>query len=521
VSKRLPQLGPRAWLVAAGALAAVAFRALPGFEPRRDIPDAVERMLFEPADTSPAVVLVLALWLVFRRRERWRALPGACAPLALWAPLLAAGLAVFAWSRLTGAIDLLVPALLASGLGVAALLKGAAGLRALALPAAFLLFALPLPPALANGLIYRFQLWTAELAGRLLFWFGAPAHVAGETILRADYTFSVVEGCSGLRSVVTLAMLAVLMVDLFRRSGLHAWLLVLAAPVVAFGFNAVRAVALILNPHSAIASVHVAQGIAILLAGLLVLFAFDGLLERLLGRPRARAPQAAAPGARPPAPRAALAYLALLALLSVAVRPFPTFDVLPLALETRYAHSLGAWRGEPLQSDGLFLGSVAFREKLLARYRRGRDSLDLFLGVGDLSRRFGSALSAKTALPGSGWVIEERWRTPAGSNGRVAEALLIRSGPRWRLVHHWTEASRAPWIEALRSLLALDATPWRRPRDPLVVRLVTDLAGPGPEERERGAARLAAFTERLEPELAAMLRLMETGAKAQRGKDLS
>jgi hypothetical protein len=313
-------------------------------------------------------------------------------------------------------------------------------------------------------------------------------------------------------------MLAVLMVDLFRRSGLHAWLVVLAAPVVAFGFNAVRAVALILNPHSAIASVHVAQGIAILLAGLLVLFGLDGLLERLLPRPAARAPAHAAQARRPSAPRAALGYLALLVLLSVALRPFPPFDVLPVAIESRYSQALGRWRGEPLASDGLFLGSVSFRESLLARYRRGGESLDLFLGVGDLSRRFGSALSAKTELPGSGWVVEERWRTPVGANGREADGLLIRSGPRWRLVHHWREAALTPWREALRSLLALDATPWRRPRDPVVVRLVTDLGGPGPEERERAALRLEVFMERLEPELDALLRLMESQAKLQSGK---
>jgi exosortase len=507
---RLPDLRQPWRPVAASLLAAFAFRALATFEPSRAIPDPIERLLFEPADTSPAVVVVLGLWLLWRRRERWLALPGGSAAGALCLPWLAAGAGLLAWSRLTGATDLLVLALLATGFGLAALAKGAAGMRVVALPALFLLFALPIPPALSNALIYQLQLWTAELSGRLLFLFGSPAHVAGETILRANYTFSVVEGCSGLRSVVTLSMLAVLMVDLFRRRTAHALIVVLAAPFVAFLLNTVRAVALIVNPHSAIASVHVAQGIAILLCGLLVLYALDGLLERLLPRVAAARPGAAAAApARAARWPAALAYLGLLALGSVAIRPWTPRDIFPLGLENRYAKGLGEWRGSPLTVDPLFLGSVTFRESFSARYRRGADTLELFLGVGDLSQRFVSPLSAKTELPGSGWVVEERWKLALEPEGSDADALLIRSGARWRLVQHWTVASRGPFEEALRSLLALDATPWRRQRDPLVIRLVTDLSGPGADQRARAETRLQSFHEPLRVELQRMLRDMD------------
>jgi exosortase len=237
-----PRTSPqRASLVGGFLLAAFAYRDLLLFEPRQAIPDPVERLLFEPADTTPALIVGLALWLLYRRRDRWGGLPRGSGPLWLTLPLLAAGAAVLVWARLTGAHDLLALSLLASGLGLASLGRGVAGVRVLLLPTLFLLFALPLPPALSNGLIFRFQLWTAEIAGQLLFWLGMPARVVGESILRSDFTFSVIEGCSGLRSAVTLSMLAVLMVDLFRRRRLHAVIVVLAAPLVAFGFNAVRA----------------------------------------------------------------------------------------------------------------------------------------------------------------------------------------------------------------------------------------------------------------------------------------
>src|SRR5262245_20466947 len=67
--------------LAVGILLAVfAYRELLLFEPNRAIPDPVERMLFEPADTSPALIVAMALWLLWRRLDRWRALPAQGGP---------------------------------------------------------------------------------------------------------------------------------------------------------------------------------------------------------------------------------------------------------------------------------------------------------------------------------------------------------------------------------------------------------------------------------------------------------
>ena len=490
-----------AWLVAGVALAVFAYRDLLTFAPHLEIRDPVERMLFEPTDTTPAVILGLALWLSWRRLERWRALPSTPGPLALSLPLLALGAAILVWSQLTGAHDLLVLSAIATGLGLVSLAKGVPGVRLLWLPACFLLFALPLPPAFANALIFRFQLWTAALAGQLLFLFGIPAHVAGATILRPDYTFLVIEGCSGLRSVLTLSMLAVLMVDLFRRRGAHALLVVLAAPCVAFALNAVRAVALILNPHSAIATVHVAQGVVILLCGVLVLYALDGGLARVFPARHDAAP-AGAPAAKPldPARRGiALAYLALLALASVAVTSWSYAERPAADFAIRLARPFAAWPSEPLEVDRTFLGSVLFRERFAARYRNDGDTVDLFLGVGFRGRRYASPLSPKTKLLESGWVIEERWPLEARPGATAAEGLLLRSGTRWLLVEHWVEASGGVALETLRSLLTLDATPWRQPTDPVIVRIATPLSDPGTQQRAEAKARLERFRATLEP----------------------
>jgi EpsI family protein len=519
VSTAVPTLRERlfpflhtAWLAAGVALAVFAYRDLLRFERHVAIPDPVERMLFEPADTTPAVVLALVLWLVWRRRERWRGLASRPGPVALTLPLLAVGAAILVWSRLTGADDLLALSAIASGLGLVSLAKGAPGVRLLWLPAAFLLFALPLPAALANALIFRFQLWTAALAGELLFLFGIPAHVSGITVLRPDYRFLVIEGCSGLRSVLTLSMLAVLMVDLFRRRGEHALLVVLAAPFVAFALNAVRAVALILNPSSAIASVHVAQGVAILLCGLLVLYALDGALARVFPAPHAGVPAGApAAGSLSPARGGlALGYLALLVLGSAGVARWAFPERPSAALEARLGVRLGEWRvAEPLAVDRVFLGSVSFRERFAARYRQDGDTVELFLGVGFRGRRYASPLSPKTQILEPGWVVAERWPLEEGPGRAASEGLLLRSGTRWLLVEHWVEASGDVAVETLRSLLTLDATPWRQPTDPIVVRIATRLSEPGAQERGQAQARLRRFRASLAPVLESLLNQMD------------
>lgn len=508
--------------VAGALLAVLAYRDLLLFEPRRAIPDPLERMLFEPADTTPALIVALALWLLWRRRARWRALPAGTGSPGLALPLLVAGAGVLVWARLTQAHDLLALSLLASGLGLASLWKGAAGLRLLLLPALFLLFALPLPPAFANAVIFRFQLWTAEIVGWLLFLFAMPARVIGETILRSDFTFSVVEGCSGLRSVVTLSMLAVLMADLFRRHGLHAVLLVLAAPFVAFGLNAVRAIALIANPHSALAAVHIAQGVAILLCGLILLYALDGLLARVI---RPRPAGLAAPASSLPAARrqaiATLAFLSSLAGLSIGVAPWVSHDPVPLGLSYRFARPLGGWVPSALESDRLFLGSVAFRESVYLRYQQGGESVDLFLGIGDRGQRFTSPLSLKTERPGSGWVVEERERQARGPGERDVTVLVERSASHSLLVEHWVDGSAGILRESLRSLLALDATPWGQLPDPLVVRVATEVAGAGLEGRRQAEARLRGFLADVDGELEKLIRDLDHYATHTRRKGFS
>src|SRR5206468_8267076 len=129
-------------------LVGIAYRELLWFAPERGLREELEQFFFVPSQTVAPLVVLLAAWLVFRRVRRLRGLPpGAQAP-RLGAALLAGGAALHLWATATGASDLLAPSLALVGLGAAAWWRGRRAVRRLLLPAAFLLFAMPLPAPL-------------------------------------------------------------------------------------------------------------------------------------------------------------------------------------------------------------------------------------------------------------------------------------------------------------------------------------------------------------------------------------
>ena len=517
------RMGPRRAAAAAGlCLVAIAYRELLWFAPKRGLGEELEQFFFVPSQTVAPLVVLLAAWLVFRRVRRLRSLPPAAQAPILGGALLAGGAAIHLWGTATGASDLLAPSLALVGLGAAAWWRGRPAVRRLLLPAAFLLFAMPLPAPLLNEVVFRLQIATADFSGVLLSLLRVPHSVAGDQILRPQQTFSVIETCSGLRSIETLTMVAVLMADLFRRSGRHLAVLVLAAPPIALFLNGWRAVALILNPHSEIVAVHNLQGIAILLGGLVLLFLLDGLLERLLrrrpGTPAALPARAEAEARWPAAP------LAVLAALSLAALALPRFEVPPpepMRLSEQLATGIGDLFSREIETDRLFLGSAGFRDSATRRFTRDGHPVDVFVGVGWRAGRARSALAPKTAIPGSGWILERAEpRTPV-PGGVAVWSGIYRSATRRLLVYHYVDGAEGLVTETLRALTAIDVSPLGGAREPRVVRLATDLEAPVATGLAPAQARLDAFYQELRPVLEHLkLAVPAPGSAALGGKAL-
>jgi EpsI family protein len=293
------------------------------------------------------------------------------------------------------------------------------------------------------------------------------------------------------------------MIDLFRRSGWHAALLLVFTPLLAFGTNALRSVGLVLNPASNIASIHSLQGIGMLLASVLVLYGFDGLLERL-GVPGAKPLRVSRERVPRPPARArlacAFAFVALLGVVSAVVTPWRVASPeVPLAVDA-IPRRLDGWRSVDLETDRLFLGMAAFTGPIDRRYAKDGAWVDVFVASGSPRMRLRSFYSPKTAIPGSGWIVEERRQIEA--SGIAMDELVLRKSAERRLVYHWYQGTAGLGAETLRELLALDASPYARAWRGVVVRLSTPIDPAA--ARENATSTLRAMVELLRQPLAQM-----------------
>ena len=505
-SDRLGGTRALVFLLVNGLLLAFTYRDLLTVRLRHGAAVEIENWFFVADETSPAIVVAMAGWLLFRRWSRLRKLPPATSLGSLVAGLAAAAGAAFVvgWSIFTASADLLAASLSMAILAFAAILRGAAGARLVFLSAFLLWFAVKIPGPLLNEIAFRLQLLTAEYTGTLLYLAGMPALVSGEQIIRASARFAVIENCSGLRSMETLSMLAVLMIDLFHRRGSHAVLLVALAPLVAFFVNGFRVVLLVVNPHSEVAAIHNLQGIAMLLGGLFLLYGIDAGLGRVLPAKRQRGGGAREAGtaSRIPSPHPDVnvrpplvtAILVGTAVISIAVPIYgqasPIFASIHLALP----RILGPWEGHDLPMEDTFLGLIAMRQHLFRRYTGPEgERVKLYVGLGNHTRASRGPFSPKTALPGSGWVVEEDTVVERGET--TLAVRVVRSRGQRRLVYHWVEGSAGFIAEASRVALALDQSPWRRQRDSVVIRISTALESGDPASRARAEDLLQSFQQ--------------------------
>jgi len=329
----------------------------------------------------------------------------------------------------------------------------------------------------------------------------------------------VIETCSGLRTVVTLTMLTVLLIDLFERRGWHAAILIALAPVVAFLTNGVRVVSLVLNPHSDVASIHNLQGIGMLLVGLTGIYLLDLGIAQVL-KSDDRAPVDLAPirvTGRLRSHRTTFRLLAVSGALVVmiglrhGIEPWSFARVIEEMPEEVLLRTFDDWTSRALEKDAQFRGSTRFLTWARRSVKVEGRPVDVFLGVAEEQLRRHSVLTPRLAWPASGYEAIEEGRRVLEARARVAGTVewvaarrtVLRRGARRVLSYSWYERAGSLPAEVLRHAFALDRSPLARPRHVLAVRLSTQI-GYGGADRGRideAEARIRLVYERLAPEL--------------------
>jgi exosortase len=169
-------------------------------------------------DASYGIILAaVAATLVWQRR---RALvPSSDSPSSSTAGLLLLGSGLILYIAGLFAADLFTTR--ASSVfvlgGLIWFLAGRAAARTMAAPLAFLLLAIPLPELVVNAVTLPLQLMASRVAEGTLASAGVPVFRDGNVLQLPSVTLQVAEACSGLRSAVSLASVAILLA--WRSSG--------------------------------------------------------------------------------------------------------------------------------------------------------------------------------------------------------------------------------------------------------------------------------------------------------------
>lgn len=147
-----------------------------------------------------------------------------------------------------------------------------------AFPILFLLFMIPVPDTVVNLVSFPLQLFATEVSTSLIQLFSIPAYREGNMVYFAHTQLEVAEACSGIRSLVSLAMIAVIFSHLLKKGWVAGAVLVLSAIPFSILANILRVTGTGVLAHSfgskvATGFLHDASGLAVFLFGMLMLFA--------------------------------------------------------------------------------------------------------------------------------------------------------------------------------------------------------------------------------------------------------
>ena len=183
-------------------------------------------------------VLPLAAYFAWERREKLAAAP--VRPRAIGLGLIAGSLLIYL-AGVTGA-ELFLTRVSIIGViaGTILFLYGAAHLRILAFPIGFLVFMVPLPAIIFNQIAFPLQLVASQMGEAVIAAAGVPVLRDGNVLHLPSRSLEVVEACSGIRSLISLAMLAIVLGYFTERRTGRRIALALAAVPLAIVANAAR-----------------------------------------------------------------------------------------------------------------------------------------------------------------------------------------------------------------------------------------------------------------------------------------
>jgi exosortase len=220
------------------------------------------------------LVAPLAIYLAWKRRDDFRDTQAIPSRGGLW--LMASACLAFLIGKLGAEFFLTRVSFIAVLAALVWTFHGLGSLRRLAFPLLLLLSVVPLPVILYNSLAAPLQLLASGTATQVIRWLGISVYRDGNIIQLAQTSLGVAEACSGLRSLASLSVAALLLGHLeCSRLRTRVAVLLLAIPIAILA-NVFRVAGTAIlaehDPDLAMGFYHAATGWLVFVGGFAVLF---------------------------------------------------------------------------------------------------------------------------------------------------------------------------------------------------------------------------------------------------------
>ena len=177
-------------------------------------------------------------------------------------------------------------AVLITLLGMLLVLGGTRLVKALAFPLALLPFMIPFPQVIYNAITFPLQLFASQVAEVVLGWLDIPVLRDGNVLTLASQTLSVVEACSGIRSLMSLTFLSLVYAYFFDKKVWMRWALLIGTIPIAILANAGRVaitgiISEKVSPDLAHGFFHSLEGWIIFLIAFVMLLALHFTINRV------------------------------------------------------------------------------------------------------------------------------------------------------------------------------------------------------------------------------------------------
>lgn len=222
-------------------------------------------------------------WILWRRRDELRAIP---ADPSWWGvPVVVYGLIQFAVGTLGVEFFLSRTALIITLAGAVIATCGIRLFTSLLFPFFLMLFMIRIPAIIYNQITFPLQLLASQVAESSLMTLGIPVLREGNVLELANQKLSVVEACSGIRSLLSLSFLALVYGYFFETKPwlrVVVWLLTIPIAIIAnAGRVAMTGVLAATRPQLAAGFFHLFEGWVVFLIAMLLMVLCHHLINHV------------------------------------------------------------------------------------------------------------------------------------------------------------------------------------------------------------------------------------------------